>query len=83
MLLTVEADTSSVQIAYSPGAWQSYTLSYSNAAGRYAMSLNATPQTTQNLYIAVRGSTGHHCRIRVDGVVIVTDAGPDQAVCRS
>ncbi|EGD57079.1 hypothetical protein SCNU_01845 [Gordonia neofelifaecis NRRL B-59395] len=83
VLLTVEADTPDVQIAYAPGEWQTYALTYSNAVGRYSTSINATPESSKNMYIAVRGSTSQHCRIRVDGAVIITDSGPVQAVCRT
>ncbi|WP_222111558.1 hypothetical protein [Gordonia sihwensis] len=81
VLLTVEADTPNVQIAYAPGEWQTYALTYSNAVGRYSTSINVTPESSRSMYIAVRGSTSQHCRIRVDGTVTITDSGPEQAVC--
>lgn len=80
---TVEADTPSVQIAYSPGQWQTYTLAYSNLAGRYSLSIQTTPERAENMYIAIRGSTSQHCRIRVAATVVVTDSGTAQAVCQA
>jgi tRNA A-37 threonylcarbamoyl transferase component Bud32 len=80
---TVEADTPNVDIAYAPGQWQRYTLEYSNLAGRYAMSIQATPERAENMFIAVTGSTSQHCRIRVSGQVVAVDNGTTQAVCRA
>jgi serine/threonine protein kinase len=80
---TVEADTPNVEIAYAPGQWQRYTLEYSNLAGRYAMSIQATPEKAENMFIAVTGSTSQHCRIRVSGQVVAVDNGITQAVCRA
>jgi serine/threonine-protein kinase len=80
---TVEADTPNVEIAYAPGEWQRYTLEYSNLAGRYAMSIQATPEKAENMYIAVMGSTSQHCRIRVSGQVVAVDNGTTQAVCQT
>lgn len=80
---TVEADTPTVQIAYTPGQWQDYTPEYSNLAGRYAMSLQAFPERAENMFIAVRGSTSQHCRIRVSGEVVAVDNGTTQAECRA
>ncbi|GAA3025641.1 hypothetical protein GCM10010528_04430 [Gordonia defluvii] len=78
---TVEADTPDVLIAYSPGQWQRYTLSYSNLAGRYALGINTRPERAENMFIAIKGSTSQHCRIRVQGAVIAVDNSPIQAVC--
>lgn len=80
---TVEADTPSVQIAYAPGQWQNYTLEYSNLAGRYALSIQTYPEKAENMFIAVRGSTSQHCRIRVSGQVVSVDNGVTQAVCQA
>jgi serine/threonine-protein kinase len=80
---TVEADTPNVDIAYAPGQWQRYTLEYSNLAGRYAMSIQATPEKAENMFIAVTGSTSQHCRIRVSGQVVAVDNGTTQAVCQA
>lgn len=80
---TVEADTPNVDIAYAPGEWQRYTLEYSNLAGRYALSIQATPERAENMFIAVTGSTSQHCRIRVSGQVVAVDNGTTQAVCRA
>lgn len=49
---TVEADTPNINIAYAPGQWQSYTLEYSNLAGRYALSIQATPEKAENMFSA-------------------------------
>lgn len=80
---TVEADTPHVDIAYVPGQWQQYTLEYSNLYGRYALSIQTHPEEAENMYIAVRGSTSQHCRIRVSGHVVSVDNGVTQAVCQA
>lgn len=80
---TVEADTPEVEIAYAPGQWQQYTLTYSNLAGQYALSIQTHPETAENMFIAVRGSASQHCRIRVSGQVVSTDNGVTQAVCQA
>lgn len=80
---TVEADTPTVDIAYAPGQWQRYTLQYSNLAGRYALSIQATPEKAEDMFIAITGSTSQHCRIRVSGQVVAVDNGTTQAVCRA
>lgn len=79
---TVEADTPHVDIAYAPGQWQQYTLEYSNLAGRYSLSIQTYPEKAENMFIAVRGSTSQHCRIRVSGQVVSADNGVTQAVCQ-
>lgn len=80
---TVEADTPAVQIAYAPDQWQNYTLEYSNLAGRYSLSIQTYPEKAENMFIAVRGSTSQHCRIRVSGQVVSADNGVSQAVCQA
>jgi serine/threonine-protein kinase len=80
---TVEADTPYVDIAYVPGQWQQYTLEYSNLAGRYSLSIQTYPEKAENMFIAVRGSTSQHCRIRVSGQVVSADNGVTQAVCQA
>lgn len=80
---TVEPDTPTVQIAYAPSQWQNYTLEYSNLAGRYALSIQTYPDKSENVFIAVRGSTSQHCRIRVSGQVVSVDNGVTQAVCQA
>lgn len=80
---TVEADTPYVEIAYVPGQWQQYTLEYSNLAGRYSLSIQTYPEKAENMFIAVRGSTSQHCRIRVSGQVVSADNGVTQAVCQA
>lgn len=80
---TVEADTPHVDIAYAPGQWQQYTLEYSNLAGRYSLSIQTYPEKAENMFIAVRGSTSQHCRIRVSGQVVSADNGVAQAVCQA
>lgn len=80
---TVEADTPTVQIAYAPDQWQNYTLEYSNLAGRYSLSIQTYPEKAENMFIAVRGSTSQHCRIRVSGQVVSADNGVSQAVCQA
>lgn len=80
---TVEADTPAVQIAYAPDQWQNYTLEYSNLAGRYSLSIQTYPEKAENIFIAVRGSTSQHCRIRVSGQVVSADNGVSQAVCQA
>ncbi|MFT9535285.1 serine/threonine protein kinase [Mycobacteroides abscessus subsp. abscessus] len=80
---TVEADTPAVQIAYAPDQWQNYTLDYSNLAGRYSLSIQTYPEKAENMFIAVRGSTSQHCRIRVSGQVVSADNGVSQAVCQA
>ncbi len=80
---TVEADTPTVQIAYAPDQWQNYTLEYSNLAGRYSLSIQTYPEKAENMFIAVRGSTSQHCRIRVSGQVVSADNGVAQAVCQA
>ena len=83
VLYTVEADSPHVDIAYTPGQWQQYTLEYSNLAGRYSLSLQTYPEKAENMFIAVRGSTSQHCRIRVSGQVVSADNGVTQAVCQA
>lgn len=83
VLYTVEADTPHVDVAYAPGQWQQYTLDYSNLAGRYALSIQTYPEKAENMFIAVRGSTSQHCRIRVSGQVVSADNGVTQAVCQA
>lgn len=83
VLYTVEADTPHVDIAYAPGQWQQYTLEYSNLAGRYLLSIQTYPEKAEGMFIAVRGSTSQHCRIRVAGQVVSVDNGVAQAVCQA
>lgn len=80
---TVVADTPDVEIGFAPGQWMKYKLSWSDMESRYSMNLQATPEQAENMYLAVRGSTSNHCRIRVAGSVVAVDNGSTQAVCRA
>lgn len=72
---TVEADIPNVEIAYEEGRWERFRLSHSDAAGRYAKNVQATPREGASIYLAIRGSTSQSCRIRINATVVSTGTG--------
>lgn len=83
MNITAVADSAHVEVAFSPGKWQHYTLTWSDMESEYHVSINSTPDAAETKFIAIRGASKQSCQIRVNGTVVTTDAGPSQAVCRA